>query len=87
MQVGAVLETVFKQESMISKGNDVFVVSKIGQQFGGKHYFAYHDHYNTENGRVNHIVIPFDSDAERRKETMRRAVIQAILNPAGDGWY
>ena len=60
-------------------------VSKIGQQFGGKHYLAYHDHYNTENGKVNYIVIPFVSDAERRKETIPRAVIRAILNPAGDG--
>src|SRR5262249_36858573 len=94
MQIRASLELLFKQGSMIAREGSVFViylppgtVSKVGPLYGPKHFVAYHDHYNTEGGRVNYAVIPFDPDSHRREETVRRVLIQAILNPVGDGWY
>jgi hypothetical protein len=94
MQIRANLGAMFKQESTAPREDDIFVIylpsgtlSTVGSLYGGKHYLAYHDFYYTEGGRVNYVVIPFDSDAQRRQETIRCAVIEATPNPAGDGWY
>jgi len=95
MQIRAQLDAMFKQGSIGSpKKDDIFVihlppgtVSTVGPLYGAKHYLAYHDHYYSEGGRVNYAVIPFDSNAQRRQETVRSAAIQAIVNPIGNGWY
>ena len=94
MQIRAKLDAMFKQSGIRPKEDEIFVIylppgtlSKVGPQYGGKHYLAYHDHYNAEGGRVNYVVIPFDSNSERRQETIHRAEVQAIVNPTGNGWY
>ncbi|HZF41185.1 MAG TPA: hypothetical protein VE715_20345 [Blastocatellia bacterium] len=94
MQIRASLDAMFKQGSISPREADIFVmylppgtVSTVGPLFGSKHYLAYHDHYYSEGGRVNYVVIQFDSNAQRRQETIRRAAIQAIVNPIGNGWY
>jgi hypothetical protein len=94
MQIRASLDAMFKQGSISPREADIFVmylppgtVSTVGPLFGSKHYLAYHDHYYSEGGRVNYVVIPFDSNAQHRREKIRRAAIQAIVNPIGNGWY
>ncbi|MBO0724394.1 MAG: hypothetical protein J2P52_02245, partial [Blastocatellia bacterium] len=94
MQIRAQLDAMLKQSGLSPVKDEVFVIflppgtlSKIGPLYGGKHYLAYHDHYYSEGGRVNYVVIPFDSNSERRQETIRRAEVQAIVNPTGSGWY
>jgi hypothetical protein len=94
MQVRAGLDAMFKQSGASPKKDDIFVIylppgtlSKVGPLYGGKHYLAYHDHYFSEAGRVNYVVVPFDSNAQRLQETIRRAEIEAIVNPVGNGWY
>lgn len=94
MQIRAYLDAILVKESGSPREDEIFVIylppgiqSTVGQLYGGKHYLAYHNFYYTEGGRVNYVVIPFDSDAQRRQETVRRVLIETILNPAGDGWY
>src|SRR5262249_30302778 len=95
IQIRAKLDGLFKQTTLTAPSEDaIFVIylppgvrSTLGQMHGGKHYLAYHSYYYTEGGRVNYVVLPFDSDAHRRQETIQRAVIEAILNPVGNGWY
>src|SRR5262245_1442358 len=94
MQIRAGLDVILKQGGIRPKGDDIFVIhlppgtlSTLGPLFGSKHYLGYHDHYFSESGRVNYVVIPFDSNSERRQETIRCAEVQAIVNPIGNGWY
>ncbi|MBO0719538.1 MAG: hypothetical protein J2P41_01870 [Blastocatellia bacterium] len=94
MQIRASLDAMFKQSGISPKGSDIFVIylppgtlSTIGELYGGKHYLGYHDHYNSENGLVNYVVIPFDSNIQRQQDTIHRATVEAIINPVGNGWY
>jgi len=94
MQIRAQLDAMFKQSGISPKKDEIFVIylppgtlSKVGPLYGGKHYLAYHDHYFSEAGRVNYVVVSFDSNAQRLQETIRRAEIEAVVNPIGNGWY
>jgi hypothetical protein len=94
MQVRAGLDAIFKQSGASPRKDEIFVIflppgtlSKVGPLYGGKHYLAYHDHYFSEAGRVNYVLVPFDSNAQRLQETIRRAEVEAIVNPIGNGWY
>jgi len=94
MQIRAQLDAMLKQSGLGSVKDEIFVIflppgtlSKVGQLYGGKHYLAYHDHYFSEAGRVNYVVIKFDSNAQRLQEASRRAEIEAIVNPIGNGRY
>src|SRR5262249_23110735 len=94
MQVRAKLDAMFKQSGASPRKDEIFVIylppgtlSKVGPLYGGKHYLAYHDHYFSESGRVNYVVVSFDSNAQRLQETIRRAEIEAVVNPIGNGWY
>jgi hypothetical protein len=94
MQIRAQLDAMFKQSGISPKKDEIFVIylppgtlSKVGPLYGGKHYLGYHDHYFSEAGRVKYVVVPFDSNAQRLQETIRRAEIEAIVNPIGNGWY
>jgi hypothetical protein len=94
MQIRAGLDVMFKQSGINPKKDDIFViylppgtVSTVGPLFGSKHFLAYHDHYFSEGGRVNYVVVPFNSNAQRLQETIRRAEVEAIVNPIGNGWY
>ncbi|MBO0856942.1 MAG: hypothetical protein J2P21_00505 [Chloracidobacterium sp.] len=94
MQIRAQLDAILKQIGSGPVNDAIFVIflppgtlSQVGPLYGGKHYLAYHDHYFSEIGRVNYVVVPFDSDPQRLQETIRRAEIEAIVNPIGNGWY
>lgn len=94
MQIRAEIDAMLKQSGLGLVKDEIFVIflpqgtlSKVGPLYGGKHYLAYHDHYFSEAGRVNYVVVPFDSNAQRLQETIRRAEVEAVVNPIGNGWY
>ena len=63
------------------------VNSIIGPHQGGTDYAAYHNFFHTEAGEVRYIVVPFDANAENHRAAATRGLIEAALNPHGDGWF
>jgi hypothetical protein len=33
------------------------------------------------------VVVPFDANADRQRAAASRALVEAALNPTGNGWY
>jgi len=61
--------------------------STIGGLLGRKHYLAYHNFFHVESGQVRYAVIPFESNIRAAGRIAEQALVQAILNPSGNGWY
>lgn len=95
LQIRAALAKMFADgELPTPSANALYVVylapgvrSTLGTMFGGKHYNAYHNYFNAEAGEVRYVVVPFDANKERLQQTARRALVEAIINPSGNGWY
>jgi hypothetical protein len=74
--------------------NTIYVVflapgiqSTLGEMFGGKHYVAYHNFFHLNGVQVHYVVAPFEMPRKAARSAATRALITAILNPSGDGWY
>ncbi|MGH9762946.1 MAG: hypothetical protein ACREDR_34790 [Blastocatellia bacterium] len=61
--------------------------STIGGLLGGKHYLAYHNFFHIDGVQINYVVVPFQGNERLAGSVVRRALIEAILNPSGDGWF
>lgn len=95
LQIRAALAKMFADGTLPApSANALYVIylapnvrSTLGTMFGGKHYAAYHNYFNAEAGQVRYVVVPFDANEERLQQTARRALVDAIINPSGNGWY
>src|SRR5205807_2193537 len=63
------------------------ISSTLGSMIGGKHFAAYHNFFHHEQGEVHYVVVPFEPDVKLSKQVAARAVLEAALNPTGNGWY
>ena len=63
------------------------VSSIIGPHQGGTDYAAYHNFFHAEAGEVRYVVVPFDANAANHLAAATRGLIEAALNPHGDGWF
>lgn len=94
-QIRATLAKMFADGALPApSANALYVIylapgvhSTLGTMFSGKHYAAYHNYFNAEVGEVRYVVVPFEANKERLQQTARRALVEAIINPTGDGWY
>lgn len=63
------------------------LVSTLGSDQGGARYAAYHSAYHDAAGLVRYAVIPYAGTGAKTLQSAERALVAAILNPDGDGWY
>jgi len=63
------------------------VGSVIGPHQGGTDYAAYHNFFHIEAGEIRYVVVPFDASQANHLAAATRGLIEAALNPHGDGWY
>jgi hypothetical protein len=70
--------------------NSIYVVllapeihSKIGDREAGRSYLAYHNHFHAREGEIRYVVVPFDTDRQRQRRTIARAILNLLINPAG----
>jgi hypothetical protein len=61
--------------------------STLGVSSSGKDFAAYHNHFHAAAGVVRYVVVPYDSDPSRWLGNARRSLVQALVNPEGNGWY
>lgn len=83
-----------RQELSGPEANTIYVVylapgigSTLGTMMAGKHYVAYHNFFHTNGQEVHYVVVPFETDAVAARTAATRALVEAIVNPTGDGWY
>ncbi len=95
LQIRASLAKLFGEGTLAApSASAIYVVylapnlrSTLGTMFGGKHYVAYHNYFNAEAGEVRYVVIPFDANKASFKAAAQRALVEALINPSGKGWY
>lgn len=95
LQIRAELARMFKEGILPApSANALYVVylapglrSTLGTMFGGKHYLAYHNYFNTESSEIHYVVVPFEANKEHLQQVAQRALIEAVINPSGNGWY
>ena len=95
LQIRAALEEMFRTGAIRGPDADtVYVVflppgvgSKLGEMLGGKHYAAYHNFFHAEQGEVRYAVVVFEPQSKLAGQAATRALVEAALNPIGDGWY
>jgi hypothetical protein len=95
LRIQSVLAEMFSMGAVLSPSPDAIYVlflppgvnSKLGSMIGGKHYAAYHNFFHAEQGEVHYVVVPFEPDVKTARSVAARAVSEAAMNPAGDGWY
>jgi hypothetical protein len=95
LRIQSVLSEMFSTGAVQAPSPDaIYVVflppgvhSKLGSMIGGKHYAAYHNFFHAEQGEVHYVVVPFEPDMKTARSVAARAVSEAAMNPAGDGWY
>lgn len=63
------------------------VSSRLGTMLGGKHFAAYHNFFNAEQGEIHYVVVPYEGDLKIVRQAAARALLQTALNPSGNGWY
>jgi hypothetical protein len=70
--------------------NSIYVVllapeihSKIGEREAERSYLGYHNHFHAREGEIRYVVVPFDSDRQRQRRTIARAILNLLINPAG----
>jgi hypothetical protein len=95
LNVQARLVEMFKADPAIGPdANTVYMIflapnigSTVGRSIGRKHYLAYHNFFNTDGVEVHYAVIPYEENQELARSIARRALLEAIINPTGNGWY
>jgi hypothetical protein len=95
LQIRAALEGMFRAGAIRGPDADtVYVVflppgvgSKLGEMLGGKHYAAYHNFFHAEQGEVHYAVVVFEPQSKVAAQAAARALLEAALNPTGNGWY
>jgi hypothetical protein len=61
--------------------------STLGVSSSENDFAAYHNHFHAAAGVVRYVVVPYDGELTRWLETARRSLVQALVNPEGNGWY
>jgi hypothetical protein len=61
--------------------------STLGVSSSEKDFAAYHNHFHAAAGVVRYVVVPYDRDPSRWRENARQSLVQALVNPEGNGWY
>jgi hypothetical protein len=61
--------------------------STLGTSDSERTYVAYHNHFHAAGGVVRYTVVPYEADPARWLANARQALLQALVNPEGDGWY
>jgi len=61
--------------------------STLGVSSSENDFVAYHNHFHAAAGVVRYVVVPYDRDLSRWLEAARRSLVQALVNPEGNGWY
>jgi hypothetical protein len=95
LKIQAALSDMFERGSIRGPDpNTIYVVflapgiqSTLGEMFGGKHYVAYHNFFHLNEVQVHYVVAPFEMPRKSARSAATRALIDAILNPSGNGWY
>src|SRR5262249_43583902 len=95
LNIQAALSDMFEKGSVPGPDpNTIYVLflapgirSTLGQMIGGKHYVAYHNFFHLNDVQVHYVVAPFESPRKAARSAAARALIDAIINPSGNGWY
>src|SRR5262249_40385819 len=61
--------------------------SSLGGLLGRKHYLAYHNFFHVDGGQVRYVVVPFEANRKAARAIATQGLVQAILNPVGNGWF
>jgi hypothetical protein len=61
--------------------------STLGVSSSEHDFAAYHNHFHAAAGVVRYVVVPYDGELARWLENARRSLVQALVNPEGNGWY
>lgn len=61
--------------------------STIGGLLGRKHYLAYHNFFHVDGGQVRYVVVPFEANRKAARAVATQGLVNAILNPVGNGWF
>lgn len=61
--------------------------STLGASTAEHDYAAYHNHFHAAPGAVRYVVVPYDQDTQRWLHSTRQSLLQALINPDGNGWY
>jgi len=95
LKIQAALSDMFEKGSVPGPDpNTIYVIflapgitSTLGQMIGGKHYVAYHNFFHLNDVQVHYVVATFESPRKAARSAAARALIDAIINPSGNGWY
>ena len=52
-----------------------------------KDFAAYHNYFHASEGLVRYVVVPYDESFELWVSAARQSLVQALINPEGNGWY
>src|SRR5262249_42775776 len=63
------------------------VSSSLGGHKSGTDYAAYHNFFHVQAGEIHYAVVPFAQNADGQRSAAAHALVDAALNPRGDGWY
>jgi len=61
--------------------------STLGTSNSERDYAAYHNHFHTAAGVVHYAVVPYDEDFAGWLGAAQQALVGALINPEGNGWY
>jgi hypothetical protein len=61
--------------------------STLGVSSSEHDFAAYHNHFHAAAGVVHYVVVPYEGELSRWLEAARRSLVQALVNPEGNGWY
>ena len=95
LQIQRVLSSLVDDRRIVSPDSDtIYTVflspelkSTLGALLGRKHYLAYHNFFHIEGAQIRYVVVPFEPNKKVSRSVVTQALIQAILNPTGNGWY
>ena len=63
------------------------VNSSLGGHKPGTDYAAYHNFFHLQAGEIHYVVVPFAQNGDVQHSAAAHALVDAALNPRGDGWY
>ena len=63
------------------------VNSSLGGHQPGTDYAAYHNFFHLQAGEIHYVVVPFAQNGDVQRSAAAHALVDAALNPRGDGWY
>jgi hypothetical protein len=95
LRVQQVLSTLIENRGIVHPDEKVvFAIflspelkSTIGGLLGRKHYVAYHNFFHIDGAQVTYIVIPFEPNQKEARSIATDALVRAVLNPSGNGWF